>query len=417
MLMNRVQYFRLISIAGAFLVGFWLPLRLIGFDPAFELEIVFDLLVSAISIVNLYLYFFDTEKDPKKLRSWFSLTVVLDLICLLPLSLGGLVLFDETWAWAMVLNLFSVRHIRNIRKFLDGFPSLQPVTYRLVPLVIMLPMLVHLVSCGWIALGSGTAGSDADQLLTYVKAVYWSFTTLTTVGYGDISAKTIPQMLFTCGIQVMGVGVFGFILSNVASILARTDAAREHHMDNLDKIETFMKLHHTPIELRSKIRTYYHYMWINKKGYQDHSLLDGLPTKIQSELFMHINRSIAEKVPFLRDAGPELLEELMSELKPRVFVPDEKIFRVDEPGDALYFIQSGSVDILSREGSRIATLKDGAFFGEIALISDKPRSATAKAQTFCDVYMLERSAFERVTASYPEFRHHVEEIMNMRRAS
>lgn len=415
--MTRIQYFRLISMAGAFLVGFWLPVRLIGFEPPIELEVVFDLMISAISVINLYLYFYDTELDLKRIRSWNAVTVYLDVVCLLPLSLIGLLAFDETWSWAIVLNLLSVRHIRNIRKFLDGFPALQPVTYRLIPLVITLPLLVHLVSCGWIALGSGTVGPDADQLLTYVRAVYWSFTTLTTVGYGDISAKTIPQMLYTCGIQVMGVGVFGFILSNVASILARSDAAREHHMDNLDKIETFMKLHHTPLELRSKVRTYYHYMWMNKKGYQEDSLLEDLPHKIQSELFMHINRNIAEKVPFLRGADPELLEELMSELKPRVYVPDEKIFRVDDPGDGLYFIQSGSVDILTREGKKIVTLSDGAFFGEMALISDKPRSATAKSHTFSDVYVLERAAFERVTSAYPEFRHHVEEIMNQRKAA
>jgi CRP-like cAMP-binding protein len=65
----------------------------------------------------------------------------------------------------------------------------------------------------------------------------------------------------------------------------------------------------------------------------------------------------------------------------------------------------------------VATLSDGAFFGEIALISDRPRSATARAHSFCDVYMLERAAFERVTAAYPEFRHHVEEIMNQRKAA
>ncbi len=415
--MNRIQYLRLLSIAGAFLVGFWLPIRLIGFEPMASLEITFDILISVVSLANLYLYFYDTEKDPAQLKNWGHVSVQLDVICVLPFSLLGWLFFHSAWEWAMVLNLLSVRHIRNIRKFLDGFPSLQPVAYRLIPLVITLPLLVHLVACGWIALGSGTAGLDADPVLTYVKAVYWSFTTLTTVGYGDISAKTIGQMLYTCGIQVLGVGVFGFILSNVASILARTDAAREHHMDNLDKIETFMRLHHTPQDLRSKIRTYYHYMWMNKKGYQDRSLVDDLPIKIQSELFMHINRSIAEKVPFLRDADSELLEELMSELKPRVYVPEEKIFKIGDPGDALYFIQSGQVEILSAEGKRVAVLADGAFFGEMALISDRTRSATAKAKTFCDVYMLEKSAFDRVTATHPHFREHVEEIMSQRKAA
>jgi voltage-gated potassium channel len=277
--------------------------------------------------------------------------------------------------------------------------------------------LVHLIACGWIALGSGTAGVEADQVLTYVKAVYWSFTTLTSVGYGDISAKSIRQMLYSCGVQVTGACVFGYILSNVASLLARSDAAREHHMDSLDRIETFMKLHRIPPGLRTKIRTYYHYMWTNKKGYKDDTLLDGLPAKIQSELFTHINLPMIEKIPFLKGVDAELISDLMSELKPRVFIPDERVFKVDEPGDALYFIQNGNVEILSREGSLIATLGEGNFFGEMALISDKPRSATAKASTFCDVYALRRDAFVRVATAYPEFKRHLEKIMENRRAS
>ncbi|MEZ0391651.1 MAG: cyclic nucleotide-binding domain-containing protein [Pseudobdellovibrionaceae bacterium] len=415
--MNQIQILRLASIAGSFLVGFWLPIRLIGFAPPMALEVAFDLLISFVSIINIYLHFHDVPDNPKKIRSWLKLDLALDLICLMPFSLFAFVLFDTTLSAVLFFNLLTVRHIRHIKPFLDRFHSLQPITYRLVPLIIFLPLLVHLVACGWISLGSGTAGTEEDSVLTYVKAVYWTFTTLTTVGYGDISAKSIGQMLYSCGIQVVGVGVFGFILSNVAGLLARSDAAREHHMDNLDRIETFMRLHRIPNELRTKIRTYYHYMWTNKKGYQDDALLDGLPGKIQSELFLHINRPIIEKVPFLKGADQELIGDLMSELKPRIFIPDEKIFKVDEKGDALYFIQNGHVDILDRQGKKIVTLGEGAFFGEMALISDRPRTATAKAHTFCDIYTLDRQAFDRVTTAYPEFRTHVEDVMKDRKAS
>jgi len=412
--MNRIQYLRLTSIAGAFLVGFWLPIRLIGFSPPMTLEIVFDFMISLVSIINIYLYFNDSKKDPRNWRSWGSVSLGLDVVCLLPLSLFAFVVFDQTIEWLLLLNLLTARHIRHIRPFLDQFHSLQPIAYRLIPIFVMLPLLVHIIACGWIALGSGTAGNDPDQILTYVKSVYWTFTTLTTVGYGDISAKTIPQMLYACGIQVVGVGVFGFILSNVAGLLARSDAAREHHMDNLDKIENFMKQHKTPDELRARIRSYYHYMWTNKKGYRDESLIEGLPAKIQSELFLHINQPIIQKVSFLKNAGPELIEDLMSELKPRVFVPGEKIFKAGDSGDSLYFIQSGNVEIISREGKTLANLAEGAFFGEMALLSNSPRNATAQASQFCDIFALHRKSFDKVTLAYPEFRKHIEEVMSRR---
>jgi voltage-gated potassium channel len=415
---NRTQYLRIISIAGAFLVGFWLPVRMIGYKPPVAFEVAFDLLISVVAGLNIFMFYQSRRSGEIKdvsTSSWIGLA--LDLICLLPLSVIGLIYFDSSYQSLLLLNLLCARHVRHIKPFLDQFASLQPITYRLVPVAIFLPMLVHLIACGWIALGSGTAGPDPDRLVEYVRAIYWAFTTLTTVGYGDIAAKTPPQMLFTCVVQVCGVGVFGFILSNVASLLSRSDAAREHHMDNLDKIETFMRTHSTPPELRGKIRSYYHYLWKSKKGYSDHSLLEGLPAKIQSELWFHINHTIVERVPFLKGAEKELLEDLMNALEPRIYVPGERIFRVDEPGDALYLVHSGNVEVIGRDNSLIANLGEGAFFGEMALISDKPRSATIRATTYCDIYVLHREAFEKVTTAYPHFRTHLEEVVNRRQAS
>lgn len=417
--MNRTQYLRIISIAGAFLVGFWLPIRMIGYTPSMTLEVCFDLLISTVAAINIFLYFQNRKAAKSREKSTWSsnLGLALDCICLMPLSLFAFAFFDTTVEGILFLNLLCARHVRHIKPFLDEFASLQPITYRLVPVLVFLPLLVHLIACGWIALGSGTVGPDPDKVLEYVRAIYWTFTTLTTVGYGDIAAKTPWQMLYACVVQVCGVGVFGFILSNVASLLSRSDAAREHHMDNLDRIETFMRTHDTPGDLRAKIRAYYHYMWTNKKGYSDHSLLEGLPAKIQSDLWFHINQTIVEKVPFLRGAEHELLEDLMNELEPRIYVPGERIFRIDEPGDALYFVHSGSVEILSRENAVIAHLGEGAFFGEMALISEKPRNATVRATTFCDIYVLQRESFDRVTKAYPHFLEHLSDIVNKRQAA
>lgn len=415
--MGRLQYLRLISIAGAFVVGFWLPVRWIGFQPSMMMEIALDLIISATSLINIFLYFQDHEVSPRESKSWMRGSILLDLVCVLPLAMIAYFAFERTLDWILLLNLATARHIRQIRPFLDDFDSLQPIVYRLVPLALMLPLLVHLIACGWIALGAGSSGILDDRMLTYVQAVYWTFTTLTTVGYGDIVAKSIPQMLYACGVQVIGVGVFGYILSNVAGLLARSDAAREHHMDNLDKVEMFMKMHHIPQELRGKIRAYYHYLWTNKKGYQDRALLEDLPGKIQSELFLHINRSIIEKVPFLRGAEREMLSELMNELKPRIFVPGERIFRIDDAGDALYFIHSGSVEIIGRDDRLIANLADGAFFGEMALLSDQPRTASVRATTYCDLYCLSKDSFKKVSAAYPEFLRHIHEVVRDRNAA
>jgi voltage-gated potassium channel len=200
----------------------------------------------------------------------------------------------------------------------------------------------------------------------------------------------------------------------VASLLSRLDAAREHHMDSLDSIETFMKSYKIPQDTKSKVRSYYHYLWTQHRGYRDTTLVEGLPVKLQSELYFSINKPIIEKVSFLKGAEQELLEDIMQALEPRIFVPGERVFRIDEHGDALYLIHSGQVEILTRDNQIIATLTDGAVFGEIALISDKPRTATVRAKTYCDLYVLPKEAFNRVISAYPEFKKQLEIVMNER---
>lgn len=412
--MNWLQYLRLFSILSALIVGVWFPLRLIGLQPPFAFEIFFDSLISVASAINIYLYFKEKKLNPRKGANWVSLGLWCDLLCLLPFAMIEYLWFGQTNPVLLFVNLLSARHIFKIKSWLDAFDGLQPIVYRLAPLAFTMPLLVHLLACAWIALGSGTAGPDPDKITEYIKAIYWTFTTLTTVGYGDIAAKTNPQMLFTCCVQVLGVGVFGFVLSNVASLLSRIDAAREHHMDNLDRVETFMKLHEIPSDTKSNIRAYYHYLWKARKGYQENTLLSDLPAKIQSDIFFHINKSIIEKVPFLKGASQELLEDLMNQLESRIFIPGERIFKIDEPGDALYFIHSGTVDVLSLDNKIIVSLGDGAFFGEMALLSDKPRNATVKASSYCDIYLLHKAAFQNAIGMYPEFRQHLEETNQSR---
>jgi hypothetical protein len=415
--MKHLQGFRIISIFAALLIGFWLPIRLIDFEMPIAWDIAFDLVISLVSFLNLWLHFKKSDETWRSFQNWIRLGVVLDILCFFPFSLIEYLLFDSVSQASIFINILATRHIWKVKEFLDEFDNLQPVVYRLVPLALMMPILVHLTACGWIFLGSGTSGPDPDKIFEYIKALYWSFSTLTTVGYGDISAKTSPQMIFASIIQVVGVGVFGFILSNVASLLSRLDAAREHHMDSRDKIETYMKSHHIPNHLKAKVRSYYHFLWTNHRGYSDHSLLEDLPYKMRSEMFLFINKSIIEKVAFLRGASQELLEDLMNELKPVIFVPEEKVFRIGDEGHQMYFIQNGEVEIVSREGAVLATLSDGAFFGEMALVTDGTRNANARAVTYCDAYTLSKETFQKVLKTHPEFRQHIEEVMRTRNQS
>ena len=91
-------------------------------------------------------------------------------------------------------------------------------------------------------------------------------------------------------------------------------------------------------------------------------------------------------------------------LERKVFYTGQKIFAEGDRGDRAYLIQSGNVDIVKNE-MPLATLGPGELFGEMALIDDKPRMATAVAATDVAVVIISRDSFnEKLSKADPFIR-------------
>lgn len=96
---------------------------------------------------------------------------------------------------------------------------------------------------------------------------------------------------------------------------------------------------------------------------------------------------ILKNVPIFADLNNRELSSVVRILHEREYKPEEIIFREDEPGMGMYIIESGKVSIYVESGQmQLSVLGDGDFFGEVALLDDAPRSATAIAKTDCKVF-------------------------------
>ena len=105
------------------------------------------------------------------------------------------------------------------------------------------------------------------------------------------------------------------------------------------------------------------------------------------------------KMPMFAPLSLTVLEHLARSLEPVAFAVGERVITQGEAGDSYYLIDSGSVEIL-HDGHREATLDAGDGFGEIALLSDRPRTATVAVLEPMVGFRLPRAAFlEAVTGS------------------
>jgi len=120
------------------------------------------------------------------------------------------------------------------------------------------------------------------------------------------------------------------------------------------------------------------------------------------------------RVELVRSLPPEEMEDVLVCVQPMSLPAGSVIIKQGDPGDALYFIDTGRVDIsVGNTGGRrkgVAILADGESFGEMALLTGAPRTATATAITDVSLLKIDREHFEELIDRSPTIRMAIEKL-------
>ena len=212
------------------------------------------------------------------LKGWF----LIDVIAIIPFDLivddgGGaanLIRYARIGRITKLLKLMKLMRLIKLQKqsqfsFMSWFQdlfSIDPDHRWFLLFFSYFTMTTHIVACTWIIVSRFdsdaanswitlyTGGNDAGHIDLYLTSVYFTITTVTTVGYGDMSASTMLEKSIC--IIIMCVGVIGFAmasgaLTNYISQQDKRSAAYETKMGVLDRL---FKAHLFPQELYSQIK-------------------------------------------------------------------------------------------------------------------------------------------------------------------
>ena len=111
-------------------------------------------------------------------------------------------------------------------------------------------------------------------------------------------------------------------------------------------------------------------------------------------------RRLIERLDLLAALEQAQLDRVAKLLRPRFTVPNERIIRAGDRGDAVFFIASGAVEV--RLPARRVRLGSGEFFGEMALLTGRPRQADVVALSYCRLLVLRKADFDRFIAANPD---------------
>lgn len=413
----------IVTVAVAFETPTVLVFRIPLSGPFLIFSIVVTVIFSIDIVINLNTAFHREGKLVKKrgeilknyMKGWFwtdfFATIPFELIFISTPFFG----LNRIFRIFKIIRLFKLARISQTFSRFRSKNIINPSIFRMIILMFWVIIASHFIACGWILLGNfESTMTDFD---IYLQSFYWTVTTLTTIGYGDITPSTNGQIIYTIFIQITGAGMYGFIIGNIANLIANIDIAKAQYREKMEKINTFMKYRSIPNDLQSKVNSYYNYLWESRRGYDESSVLEDLPTPLKSDISVYLNKEIIEKVPIFKGASNAFIKEIILHLEPVVFTPGDYIVRKGDMGFDMFFISKGSVDVVSEDGKiTYATLSSGQFFGEIALLLSSPRTASIRTNSYCDLYRLHKDTFEKVLERYPDFEEEIKALAEKRKA-
>jgi CRP-like cAMP-binding protein len=114
---------------------------------------------------------------------------------------------------------------------------------------------------------------------------------------------------------------------------------------------------------------------------------------------------LVAEVDFLREVDPNILMELIPLMKETTYKRGDCVIETGKSGDEFFLISSGKVSVWILKGDKklmVAELTDGKYFGEMALLTNEPRSATVMVDMDTVIYSLSKKNFYNILSKHPD---------------
>ncbi|CAL8254234.1 unnamed protein product [Lota lota] len=413
--------------------------------------LVVDSIVDVIFLVDIVLNFHTTFvgpageviSDPKLIRmnylkTWF----VIDLLSCLPYDVINAFENVDEGISSLFSSLKVVRLLRlgRVARKLDHYIEYGAAV--LVLLVCVFGLAAHWLACIWYSIGdyevidedtnivrldswlyilaetAGTpyrfnasgsgkweGGPNKDSV--YITSLYFTMTSLTSIGFGNIAPTTDGEKIFAVAMMMIGSLLYATIFGNVTTIFQQMYANTNRYHEMLNSVRDFLKLYQVPKGLSERVMDYIASTWSMSRGIDTEKVLQICPKDMRADICVHLNRKVFKEHPAFRLASDGCLRALAMEFQTIHCAPGDLIYHAGESVDSLCFVVSGSLEVI-QDDEVVAILGKGDVFGDVFWkeVTLAQACANVRALTYCDLHVIKRDALQKVLEFYTAFSNH-----------
>ena len=209
---------------------------------------------------------------------------------------------------------------------------------------------LNTATCIFICLGNSSISSwiiklniqDDNYLNIYLTSLYFVIVTVTTVGYGDITGDSIPEVLFQMVLLILGTLVYSFIISYISNIIVKI-SQKSINFKNKLAILNEIKLHHPKMSkaiYKEVLRNIKNEQFYEKKDKQ--LLFQNLPYYLKNILIMQMYKPIIQNFIFFKDIdNSDFIVKVATSLKPLISIKGDILIQEGDYIKEILFVKKG----------------------------------------------------------------------------
>ena len=187
---------------------------------------------------------------------------------------------------------------------------------------------------------------DKSYLNIYLTSIYFVIVTVTTVGYGDISGDSIPEIIFQIILLIVGTIAYSFIISFFSNYIIKINQKSMTFEKNFEIINE-IKIKHPNMKnklYKEILRNLHNEQLYEKKD--KHLLLDCLPYSLKNKLIEEMYKPIIKTFLFFKDIdNSDFIVKVVTSLKPLIAIKNDIIIYEGEFIKEIIFVKNGLIDL------------------------------------------------------------------------
>ncbi|CAH9114440.1 unnamed protein product [Cuscuta epithymum] len=242
---------------------------------------------------------------------------------------------------------------------------------------------------------------EIDLWTRYTSSMYFAVVTMATVGYGDIHAVNLKEMIFVMVYVSFDMVLGAYLIGNMTALIVK-GSKTERYRDKMTDLMKFMNTNRIGRDIRNQIKGHLRLQYESR--YIDSAVLQDIPISIRARISQSLYKSYIENVPLFMGCSIEFIGQIVIKVSEEFFLPGEVIMQQGSATDQLYFICDGVMEEVSigRNGTEesVSLLEPNGSFGEISILCNIPQPYTVRVCELCRLLRIDKQSFSNILDIY-----------------